>query len=290
MISALQTKFQKHHKIVFFLLLAVIIVAFVFTIGAAPGFGGDSQTARRDFFGHNLASEREMRDIVRIGEIAFRIEFGDEQADPRHFEGFVFERLALLGLADRMGIPGPTDDQIRQFITGRRIFQDETGRFNPRRFNDFRDEVEANPQITEGEVATILAQSFRANKVRDLLGGPGYILPTEIRLQLERNQTLWTVDFGVIDLAELRAEVEVTEEELEQFFEENAFRYERSPRTVFSFVRFPPDRFFQQVQQPSQQDLEAHFERNRARFTPPPPANEDEATVAPEVTLADVRD
>jgi len=53
MISWIQKYFQHHFRVIFAVLLGVVIIAFVFTIGAAPGIGGaeramvDRPTARR---------------------------------------------------------------------------------------------------------------------------------------------------------------------------------------------------------------------------------------------------
>ncbi len=291
MIHALQTKFQKHHKIIFFVMLAIIIVAFVFTIGAAPGIGGETQTARQEFFGHNLASPREMTEIAEAAQLSLRIEYGQTQIDQRQFENYVFERLTLLGLADRLGIPGPTDEQFPTYITSLRGFQNAQGTFDPDIYNDFIDEIDANPTMSEDDVGLVLEDNFRIAQVREILGGPGYILPTEVRLQLERNQTVWSVDLAKFDIGGFEADVQPTDEQLQQFYEENSFRYERAPRTDFAYVVFESANYVDQVPAPKEEELKAYFERNRNQFTPPAPAeNAENQTETPEVTLDDVRD
>ena len=56
MISWIQKYFQQHFKVMFAVLLGVIIISFVFTIGAAPGIGrADRRMIDREFFGYNLA-------------------------------------------------------------------------------------------------------------------------------------------------------------------------------------------------------------------------------------------
>src|SRR5262245_56385946 len=55
MISWIQKYFQHHFKTVFAILLAVTIVSFIMTIGAAPGIGrADRRAIDRNFFGYNL--------------------------------------------------------------------------------------------------------------------------------------------------------------------------------------------------------------------------------------------
>lgn len=300
MISAIQTKLQKHNKIVFIVLLAIIIVAFVFTIGAAPGLGGAQKTARADYFGYNLQSERDVRELTRIGEISFRLEYGDQQANPNQFQNYVLNRVAYLELADQLQIPPPTEEELRHFVTGRSAFQDEEGAFDPTKYSGFIDDVEANPQTSTGEVAWVLEQDYRIDKARELVSGPGYVLPTEVRLQLERNQTLWSMDLATLNLAEFQPEIQFSDEELQTFFDQNAFRYEREPRTDFSYVTFSPENFLDQVKQLPEEEVVAHFEENRDQFKPEEPAAAEEETgetdeakeeeEPKEVTLADVRE
>src|SRR5687768_8865816 len=54
MISWIQRYFQHHFKVIFAVLLGLIIISFVFTIGAAPGIGqAERQVVDRYFFGYN---------------------------------------------------------------------------------------------------------------------------------------------------------------------------------------------------------------------------------------------
>ena len=52
MISWIQKYFQHHFKTIFAVLLAVTIISFIFTIGAAPGIGqADRRVTERRVFG-----------------------------------------------------------------------------------------------------------------------------------------------------------------------------------------------------------------------------------------------
>lgn len=61
----------------------------------------------------------------------------------------------------------------------------------------------------------------------------------------------------------------MTDEAVQEFFEANPRRYEREAQTVFSYVEFHPDAFLDKVQDPSETELLAYFERNRERFQRP---------------------
>lgn len=305
MISYIQNKLQKHNKILFFTLLAVTIVAFVFMGSGNPGMGGNDQTVRHDFFGYNLASERDWREMSRPAQLSHRISVGEEDPNPERFQNYVLERIAYLGLADKLRIPAPTEDQLKRFIASREAFQDEEGRFDSQEYSNFIDEIDANPQVSTDDVGRVIEEDFRIEKAREIVTGPGYVLPTEVRLQLERGKTLWSVDLARMNLEEFDPEIEVTDEKLAEFFEENAFRYEREPQVSFSYALFPRDAFLDQVREPSEEDLQRHFEQNRAKFAAmkaekdsaaksedeeAAQAEETEAEPEEEVALADVRD
>ena len=49
MITWIQIALQKHHKVVFSVLLFFIIIAFVFTIGAVPFFGDSPRGGLLDY-------------------------------------------------------------------------------------------------------------------------------------------------------------------------------------------------------------------------------------------------
>ncbi len=302
MISSIQDKLQKHNKTVFGVLLAIIIVAFVFTIGNIPGIGfGDRPPEALTYFGYNLNSPREGREAIRHAATSYRMEYGDAQVDGGRLQNYLLDRIAFLELADRLRIPPPTEEQMQHFIMGRAAFQNEQGIYDPTKYSDFIDEIDADPQLSVGEVAWVMEQDYRVEKARELLSGPGYVLPAEVRQQLERNRTLWSLDLATLNLAEFEPEIEVTDEQLQQFFEENSFRYEREPQISFSYAVFPNNAFIDEVGDLAEEEVIAHFEANRGQFTPPeqPKAEPDEAADADqepadeqpaEITLADVRD
>ena len=65
MISWIQRYFQSHFKVIFAVLLGVLIISFVFTIGAAPGIGrADRQVVEQHFFGYNLGLQTDQQRLM----------------------------------------------------------------------------------------------------------------------------------------------------------------------------------------------------------------------------------
>lgn len=130
MITWIQTRFQTGYKILFFLVLIVVIVAFVFTIGEAPGMGrGGDRGEPMEYFGYDLRSRPDQQEITRLAAISFYTSRGRDPGE--QLEQYAFNRLAYLGTGRQMGLPAPTDRELQQFIATRDAFRGPDGRFDP---------------------------------------------------------------------------------------------------------------------------------------------------------------
>jgi len=93
--------------------------------------------------------------------------------------------------------------------------------------------------VTETDIARVLADDVRAQKLQTLLGGPGYVLPADVKLQLTRTDTSWTLSTAAVDYASFAPDIKPSDAELTKFFEENGVRYEIRRAWSTSYVGFP---------------------------------------------------
>jgi len=287
MISWIQITFAKHTKVFLAFLLIVITIPFVFTIGASPGIGrGDRKIQAREFFGHDLGKlgvERQMRGDTQIS-VFFKLGFMVPAENPQ-LAMLAYDRLASLALADRYHVVGPTTSELSTFITTFRAFQNEQGQFDAKRYADFADQLKSNSSFTVADVARVMAEDFRIQRINLLLAGPGYVLPAEVAARLTQRNTQWTLRVAEFDLATYAPTVKPTETALAAYFETNASRYEIPPRASVDYVLFK-GADFAPAGPINDSDLTAFFEANKARFTPPA---SDPAKPAPPPELAAVR-
>lgn len=287
MISWIQRYFQHHFRIIFGGLLAVVIVAFVFTIGASPGIGtADRRAIDREFFDYNLNRAQDQQLLMGDAQLSIALQFGafarigDEQV-----QNYAFSRAAALHLADLWHVPAATTEEIASAIQSLRMFQGADGQFDARQYAAFRDNLKLNPQgMTEGDIARVIGNDVRAEKVNQLLAGPGYVLPGEVLTQLERADTSWTVATITAEYAAFNPALNPGEADLSRFFEENSFRYEIPPRVVASFVEFSAGEHLEKITL-SDAEIRAHYDANPARF--PKPAATASPSATPDVTIAD---
>ncbi|MBL4575032.1 MAG: hypothetical protein JKY51_02905 [Opitutaceae bacterium] len=288
MISWLQTRFQKHYQVLFIVLLAVLIVSFVFTIGEFPGLGSGQPTVKeRNFFGTPLNSEKEQRDFFRAAEVSAYLQTSRQRFNSEQIKEYAFHRATTLHLADQLHIPNPTEEQKEAYIQTLPIFMGTDGVFDLIVYNDFLDNLSTSQNLQEATIARIIIDDYRMIETQKLLGGPGYALPSETSAQLARTKTKWTVGQATLEIGDLSFSITPSEEELIEYFKANTFSYEIPEKMEVTYVAFNSERYFDQIDPPDEAFLQNYFELNKTRFKKPraseidvaqPDAIEEEAT------------
>lgn len=293
MITWIQKYFQHHLRVIFAVLLAVVIVSFVFTIGAAPGIGqGDRRARERQFFSYNLNQAEDQQRLAGDASISADLQLGGFSGlSADQLQNYAFQRAATLHLAGQWHIPAATPAEITEAIKGLRMFMSQTGGFDAKAYENFRDGLKTNPRgVTEADIARVLGDDVRAEKVNKLLGGPGYVLPNDIKNQLVRADTQWTLAVASADYSVYAPEIKPTDAELTQFFEQAGGRYDIQPQVVATFVDFPALTQLPSVKV-TDAEIRAYYDANPARFPKPTDAKPAEPKVPanPDADFALVR-
>src|SRR6185503_16741482 len=143
MISWIQRYFQHHFRTIFGVLLALTIISFVFTIGAAPGIGRpDRQMVDRDFFGYNLSLQSDQQRLMGDAGLSANLRVGAfGNLDNEQIQNYAFQRAATLHLADQWHVPAATPAEIETQIKTLRMFSGPDGQFDPKAYQTFRDNL-----------------------------------------------------------------------------------------------------------------------------------------------------
>ena len=282
MISWIQNHLIRHGRWIFLTLLAVIIVAFVFTIGNTPGCTSNRSAYQEvHFYGYDLNSPREMEALSRKMGISIQLNRSRIQND-QQFQSQVTSRIAMLHLADQIGIPAPDQEALSEYIKTKPLFLDADGEFSRDSMTRFIDEIESDPTLGKGLVVSVLEEDYRVDQLAEALTGPGYLLPAEARAQTQRSQTKYKLATASIDYTNFQPEIEADEAALTAFYENNAARYEIAERIEASYIYFPAKNYVNQVGKASEAELRDHFVSNRARLV-----GEYEASKPMETTTTD---
>jgi len=289
MISWIQRSFQHHFRIVFALILLATIIAFVigFGPGSNVGRGGQERASlSREFFGFNLGSQEDQSRLFGDANLSATLQTGYSSLDNNDLQNYALQRAAALSLATQFHIPATTNQEITDFIKGLRAFADDDGQFDAKRYDTFRDSLKANPRLTQATVRRVLADDVRAEKVKKIIAGPGYVLPADVKAQLDRADSMWTLGVATVDYASFKPSLPVSDLALAKFYEENSFRYTVPARVAASAAFFPSTSYVAQVAV-TEGDVRAAYAANPARW--PNPAAKPGAKADPAGDYAAVR-
>lgn len=261
MISWIQHHLIRHGRWIFLTLLAIIIIAFVFTIGNTPGCTTDRTNYQPDlFYGIDLNSPLEREPIIEKASLS-----GFLNGQSRLRGGEIETRIAMLSLADEIGVPAPDQAAIAEYIKTKAAFQGPDGNFSIDAYTRFLDGLETNPG-SKGRFQTVLVEDYRIEEVSDALSGPGYILPSEAAAQAQRSRTKLALATAGLPYADFEPDIADDEEALKAYYETNKQRYEVPERAEASYVMFKADDYVGTLPEASDAELREHFAANRARF------------------------
>lgn len=248
----------------FALLLAVIIVAFVLTITpAGSGLTGEGEDVqKRDFFGMNLASGRDVQLIRTAAAASIWINSGRRIYDNTQLQQASLQRTALLAIATDIGIPNPTEKEVNQAIRSKSQFTDENGAFDADAYTQFIDSVKADSFIPEETILQAVVEDLKIDRLQKIFSELGFILPFEAQKQIESNETIWSVEVAMFDSENFNPEIEIDEEPLKNYLQANGPKYEQPEQVRIDALRFPADPFMSLVATPTEIELRDHYDRN----------------------------
>jgi len=272
-----------------------MVIPFIFTIGSTPGIGrADRTSATRDFFGHNLLSTEQRRTLLEDTRISAELQYGTTNVSQDQLEYYMYQRLAALHIADTLHLPPPTTAEVTEFIKRLRIFAGPDGQFDVAHYDAFRSSLKGGGGVTEADIARVISDDVRMNKVGHLIAGPGYVMPADVKEVLVKGDTTWTVSTATVDYASFAPDIRLSDADVAKFLNDNSFRYTIPQRVVVGYVAFPAANYMAGIN-PSQAEVRDFYESNPARFPKPAPAKgaavkadpaADFAAVEPQVRAA----
>lgn len=297
MISWIQHHLIRHGRWIFLSLLALIIVAFVFTIGNTPGCTTDRSGYEPNlFYGIDLNSPREREAVIEKVRLSAFLD-GQQIRSDQEFQSMLSGRIARLHLADEIGVPAPDQPTLAEYIQTKNAFRGPDGQFSVDEYARFVDQIESNPRTPQGLVLEVLMENYRIEQIGTAFSGPGYLLPSEVLAQAQSNRTEYALETAQLSYADFSPEIDASEEALQADYEANQLSYEIPERIRASYVRFEEADYADQTTEFGDSELREHFIANRAGFVADfeaakaesNEANEEEAET-PSVTFEDVRD
>jgi peptidyl-prolyl cis-trans isomerase D len=264
MISLLQNILQKHHRWLLSILLAVIVVAFVFTIGASPGIG-KSNAKHVYFFGYDMADSKQLNELI-AGVACTEILNGRAGNYPaNHLESLVLRRAVALGLAKELRVPDPSPENLKAYIRKLPIFLDGSGKFSPSLYEAALKKLDSGG-VDSDRLKGILCENCSIEAVESALSGPGVAFKSRTMAQLARMYAEYDLVATTISTDGIVVDGDIVNAAIENFYGEHADRYVQPVTYSVSAVRFPVDDFRKKVKPPEEGDLRTFFLENRGAF------------------------
>jgi len=267
MISWIQNTLERKGRIIFILLLAAVIVSFVFVIGETPGcVSGEVGAQSRDYYGYNLNSEAETRPLVHEVIVSSIVNRGQRPQDPQMLEQEFLSRAALLYLANQAKIPEPSQEAFVRYLSGIPFFQDQEGNFDPSRVTSFLDLTQLSRQFDEATINRTLNNDYRIQQLMESIAPPGFTVPFEVEVQARRSIATYSLSLAYLDADSVDAVTAPTDEELQNFFSQQVEAYRIPETRVLSLAIFDPAKLASSIPDPTEAQLEEYFSANRSDY------------------------
>ncbi len=278
MISWIQKYFQKHFWLVFLaVLIAVGLPMIVVYSASGSGSGRDGiKVLERPFFDVNLANPEQARRIFADGELSSYLRAGYGALQGGQLQQYALQRVAGKSLAEELHLPSATPAEVARYVPTLRAFQNQQGQFDQSVYTRFADSLKAGGPFSIADVNRVLRDDARLENLSKVLGGPGYVLPNDVKQQLSRIDSVWTVQVAALDYASFSPALSPTEEALKKFHEDHSGNYDVPARPRLSMVEFKTAEFAP-PNGPNEADMRAFYNTNRANFPLPPDADKKDA-------------
>ncbi|MDR1528668.1 MAG: hypothetical protein LBS22_03755 [Puniceicoccales bacterium] len=264
MISFLQKILQKHHRWLFSILLFIIVVAFVFTIGASPGIGR-ARVKPRYCYNHNLANAVEMQKIAENVTHSGILELADINLISKNLDFFVLRRIIALGLADEFKIPNPTEETLKKYIRTLPVFLDKKGKFSADLYASLLEIFRRNT-VGQDRLAEILCEDYRIKEIESIVAGHGIVFDEQVISFLTRSHIEHDFMVATITTDDVVVDENISDEEMESFYNEHSHRYVQPPMHAVSMIKFSSEDFVKTVPSPDEKTLTAFFLENKDYF------------------------
>ena len=232
MITWLQNATGKHHRMIFGFLLVVIVVSFVFY-----GFAGRGALSGGGAY---------MYQGVDLNDPAVRSRFRDatffaQMTGQRMDNNGLVQRVAELSLADALGIPAPSDVEIRRIAREMTTSPDGKNTDGLDKFLEFAaKQLDASDLVTRARFETYIKDTWRIQKAVSTLAGTGHATASQIKRILDRERAKWTVDVATFASAGFKPEIKVDEAKVKEAFTANIENYRLPPQVAVTAVTIAP--------------------------------------------------
>jgi len=269
MITNIQLFFQRHYKWLFGILLVIVAVSFIFAYGPAASMSAKDMVKRpgqeSTFFGYDLSRREVVDQLARETVVGLWLKTGMPPLNPESLQTLILERIIEENIANRLGVPTPSQDNLTGYIATLPVFLDEQGNFSKKRFEEFKGKVAADFGVDEAFLGKQIVLRWRLDQVADTMERSAFILDENLQREYALVQTRYEIVLGTLEGDEEPSSAP-TKEEVQAYYDQFANNY-RSPELRSGvYYHLSNESFLSQVPEPTDEQLEKYFDKIALRF------------------------
>ena len=202
------------------IITVLVIVSFLY-FGPGMKTGNAGKQVVVTLFGQGITVEDMQRQSRRVG--IFQALNGDyirAIASGEAELATVARSFVLEHEADQLGISSTQDERF-DALNSMPIFHGEDGKFDPDKFQAFKNNVLSPNGFSDGDFEQIfLAGEVRARKLREIVGGLVSVSKSEVREQIVKERQKTETSYVAFRRADFLKDIKPTEEELKKRYDE----------------------------------------------------------------------
>ena len=175
----------------------------------------------------------------------------------------VLNRMRALYKAKQLGIDRVTPDEIQEKILNYRVFQKD-GEFDRSNFDEFRDNFLRAERLSAQDFDQIIKDNIVVDRIEKQITESIIVPQTEARAFYVENYTKCNAHVSTFYSYKYQSEIEVSEEEVEQYFNENLESKYRVPeQRQIQVVAFDSKKHLE-IETIEDEKLKAYYDENKS--------------------------
>jgi peptidyl-prolyl cis-trans isomerase D len=212
-----------------------------------------------------LSVQRAEMNLAQAYREAYKNQFTPEMRKAmnlrqRALDGLI-DRAVLVNQAHQLGY-GVDDQALRDSIVDSPAFQ-VGGRFNKEHYL----RVLRSAGLTPGDFESAKREDLAVERLQNVIGDNVTVSDADARDDVLLQEEKRSIAFVKIPAAELSAQVQVSDADLEKFYEDNKARYAEPAKVKVELLSYPPDKFQDGIEVTEEQITTYYDENVSSKYT-----------------------
>ena len=175
-----------------------------------------------------------------------------------------WQRLATLREAAKLGITASEDELVTAI---RANFSETNGVYNRERYQAFLQNIVAPLGFSAGQFENHLREEIVIQKLGNLIGRQAHVTPLEVRQTFETLMDEFTVEYALVNAADVEKDVAVTEADARKLYEDDPAAFTIPAQREVSYVAFPVAEFLDNQTEIPEEEILDYYELHIEEYT-----------------------